>query len=313
MEEYKFVTNFHVHKNNLGQLGTFYKLLNKISSMGTIKTFTFSENVNLNNFDQGWLLIGSLLRNTRFLEELCISYSYMTDRTFLSLVDSLSGKNLRKLDLSGNFLSFHSIKELVTFLPNFTELEELCLQQNTVNDFKADSVKLIVDVLKEGNKLKKFDISGMNLTGCGVFLKDLFKKCVCLEELGLKGIRMNKDDFQTLLECLEGNEVLRILNIGCNDTNIAETPAKLVDFVAKTKVKKLSIEECGINDDFSMQMIKALKENKTITALVFKNKDFDLYDKLIDVCLGKEGFQVLYIDKMQKKDKELAKKIAKIN
>ena len=308
----RLVTSLTVTSHKLKNISNLYKILGVVAEMGSLRKLVFSNNNNLNDFEDGWRLIEKLIRRTKFLEELVISYAYMTDRHFLAAIEDFKNKSLRKIDISGNYLSFSSINELAPFLSKNENLEELYCQYNSANDFKADSVAQIALNLPNASKLRKVDFSGMIITGCGSAIQNLLKKCSFIEEFKISRARLNLHDFETILPVFEKNKRLVVLDISRNDADNEKAVELLIDFVGKTSVTHLNIENCGINEFFSLTLVKKLQENNSIIELWFKNEGFDLYGKLIDVCCQKAGFQKLFLDKSLQKDKEVGKKLVTV-
>ena len=244
-------------------------ILNKIMGFlakKDIKKFSFYEN-KINADFEGWDGINNFLENNFALRYLDLHGSNLYDNHLSSLTRALVNKRIRFLNLSENFITFDGVEIIASFLKNNKTLQKLNLSRNGQNLFKVEGVKLITDVLMSSTNIKFIDFSYMNLTGCGEPIGNFISNNKSIEDIALREVHLNINDFKNIFVPLKNNKVLKIIDISMNDMGGDKSLQYIAEAISENKtLHTLKIEKININNDNYKIIFDAIEKNKTISS-----------------------------------------------
>ena len=188
----------------------------KFISKKTIKKFFFVGN-NINSDFEGWEAISSFFEQNYNLRYLDLHNSTIYDYHLTDLMRPLSDKRIRFLNLSENFITIDGVKIIAEFLKNNKTLQKLNLSRNAQTQFKSEGVKCILDSLLNNKNIECIDFSFMNLTGCGESIGNFITKNKSIENIVLKNVLLNFNDFKNIFVPLKKSKTLKEIDVSMND------------------------------------------------------------------------------------------------
>ena len=249
----------------------------------------------------------------------CINY-YQINVTQLSFINN-------KLDKIFN-------KEILTCIKLIKTLVMLDLSNNGLSE---DNIKNLLEYLKENKTIKILYLNNNNLTStCGYYLADSFKKNTCIEILHLSHNKINESGLDSFLHILgNDNSTLKELDISYNDLSIPDfkmlsdylnlnPPLKSLDvsgndlggksanligvtFKKLTYLEEIKLNDCGITDETTPQVLMYLNESNIHNLEIDSNKfgpmapmlilkKIQISNKLKYISFQKMEFQPYFVD-----------------
>ena len=199
-------------------------------------------------------------------------------------------------------------KIISDFLKNNKTLQILNLSRNAQVQFKSEGVKYIIDSLLHNKNIEQIDLSYMNLTGCGVHIGNLISKNKSIENIILRGVLLNFNDFKNIFTPLKQSATLKEIDISMNDMGGDKSLQIISDAIkVNTSLECLKIEQININNDNYNIIFDGIENNKTISKY-FISYNSDIKPKIVvDFFMKQKHVKHLeYIpyDKENEKDKK---------
>ena len=291
--------------SNIDDLILFNKIMKLISNKD-IKKFYFVSN-NINSDFEGWDAISSFFEQNYKLRYIDLHSATIYDYHLNNLMRPLFDKRIRFLNLSENFITFEGAKIISEFLKNNKTLQILNLSRNAQVQFKAEGVKYIIDSLLNNKNIEQIDLSYMNLTGCGIHIGNLISKNKSIENIILRGVLLNFNDFKNIFTPLKLSATLKEIDISMNDMGGDKSLQIISDAIkVNTSLECLKIEQININNDNYNIIFDGIENNKTINKY-FISYNSDIKPKIVINFFMKQKhvkhLEYIPYDKENEKDK----------
>jgi hypothetical protein len=249
--------------SDISDLISFNKIMKYISDKN-IKKFLFVGN-NINSDFEGWDAISLFLEQNYKLRYLDIHNASIYDYHLNDLLRPLADKRIRFLNLSENFLTFEGAKIISDFLKNNKTLQILNLSRNAQCQFKTEGVKFILQSLIKDKNIELIDFSFMNLTGCGEYIGNFISNNKSIENIILKNVLLNYNDFKNIFIPLKKNGTVKEIDISMNDMGGDKSLECIAGAIKENKsLECLKMDQININNDNYSIIFEAIEENKTI-------------------------------------------------
>ena len=249
--------------SDISDLISFNKIMKYISDKN-IKKFLFVGN-NINSDFEGWDAISLFLEQNYKLRYLDIHNASIYDYHLNDLLRPLADKRIRFLNLSENFLTFEGAKIISDFLKNNKTLQVLNLSRNALCQFKTEGVKCILQSLIKNKNIELIDFSFMNLTGCGEYIGNFISNNKSIENIILKNVLLNYNDFKNIFIPLKKNETVKEIDISMNDMGGDKSLECIAGAIKENKsLECLKMDQININNDNYNIIFEAIEKNKTI-------------------------------------------------
>ena len=205
------------------------------------------------------------------------------------------------------------------------------------NGISEDNIKNLLEYLKENKTIKILYLNNNNLTSnCGYYLADCFKKNTSIEILHLSHNKINESGLDSFLNILgNDNSTLKELDISYNDLSIQDfkmlsdylnlnPPLKSLDisgndlggksanligvtFKKLTNLEEIKLNDCGITDETTPQVLMYLNESNIHNLEIDSNKfgpmapmlilkKIQISNKLKYISFQKMEFQPYFVD-----------------
>ena len=257
------IKSIKIVESTIEDLIIFNKIM-KFISKKTIKKFFFVGN-NINSDFEGWEAISSFFEQNYNLRYLDLHNSTIYDYHLTDLMRPLSDKRIRFLNLSENFITIDGVKIIAEFLKNNKTLQKLNLSRNAQTQFKSEGVKCILDSLSNNKNIECIDFSFMNLTGCGESIGNFITKNKSIENIVLKNVLLNFNDFKNIFVPLKKSKTLKEIDVSMNDMGGDKSLQIIADAIKEnTSLECLRIDQININNDNYNIIFEAIENNKTI-------------------------------------------------
>jgi Ran GTPase-activating protein (RanGAP) involved in mRNA processing and transport len=207
----------------------------------------------------------------------------------------LSDKRIRFLNLSENFITIDGVKIIAEFLKNNKTLQKLNLSRNAQTQFKSEGVKCILDSLLNNKNIEFIDFSFMNLTGCGESIGNFITKNKSIENIVLKNVLLNYNDFKNIFVPLKKSKTLKEIDVSMNDMGGDKSLQIIADAIKEnTSLECLRIDQININNDNYNIIFEAIENNKTIQKYSI-NYNSDIKPKIV-INFFMRQMQVKYLE-----------------
>jgi len=257
------IKSIKIVESTIEDLIIFNKIM-KFISKKTIKKFFFVGN-NINSDFEGWEAISSFFEQNYNLRYLDLHNSTIYDYHLTDLMRPLSDKRIRFLNLSENFITIDGVKIIAEFLKNNKTLQKLNLSRNAQTQFKSEGVKCILESLLNNKNIECIDFSFMNLTGCGESIGNFITKNKSIENIVLKNVLLNFNDFKNIFVPLKKSKTLKEIDVSMNDMGGDKSLQIIADAIKEnTSLECLRIDQININNDNYNIIFEAIENNKTI-------------------------------------------------
>ena len=257
------IKSIKIVESTIEDLIIFNKIM-KFISKKNIKKFFFVGN-NINSDFEGWEAISSFFEQNYNLRYLDLHNSTIYDYHLTDLMRPLSDKRIRFLNLSENFITIEGVKIIAEFLKNNKTLQKLNLSRNAQTQFKSEGVKCILDSLLNNKNIEFIDFSFMNLTGCGESIGNFITKNKSIENIVLKNVLLNFNDFKNIFVPLKKSKTLKEIDVSMNNMGGDKSLQIIADAIKEnTSLECLRIDQININNDNYNIIFEAIENNKTI-------------------------------------------------
>ena len=287
------IKSVKIIESTIEDLIIFNKIM-KFISKKTIKKFFFVGN-NINSDFEGWGAISSFFEQNYNLRYLDLHNSAIYDYHLTDLMRPLSDKRIRFLNLSENFITIDGVKIIAEFLKNNKTLQKLNLSRNAQTQFKSEGVKCILDSLLNNKNIEFIDFSFMNLTGCGESIGNFITKNKSIENIVLKNVLLNYNDFKNIFVPLKKSKTLKEIDVSMNDMGGDKSLQIIADAIKEnTSLECLRIDQININNDNYNIIFEAIENNKTIQKYSI-NYNSDIKPKIV-INFFMRQMQVKYLE-----------------
>ncbi len=251
------------HSVNNEQMATFIEILKKEKGIKKLKI-----HINPTVFD---LFVGALHPQCE-IEELELSFGYVTDRQAMALAQSISKcKTLRTLNLSYNQLGKTDaiVTALSRALVNNTQLKSLDLSAMGITDQGLEALAILLDsnLLEHNRSLVDLKLSNNEFTIVG--LKKLLSVIprTSIQRLHLNGNNINNEGCQYIAEVLKTNTQLTHLCLKNNKIGIQGVTSIANGIIANKTLSMLDLGGNKFQDKGAKVLFEALHTNTTLTQL----------------------------------------------
>ena len=287
------IKSIKIVESTIEDLIIFNKIM-KFISKKTIKKFFFVGN-NINSDFEGWEAISSFFEQNYNLRYLDLHNSTIYDYHLTDLMRPLSDKRIRFLNLSENFITIEGVKIIAEFLKNNKTLQKLNLSRNAQTQFKSDGVKCILESLLNNKNIECIDFSFMNLTGCGESIGNFITKNKSIENIVLKNVLLNFNDFKNIFVPLKKNKTLKEIDVSMNDMGGDKSLQIIADAIKEnTSLECLRMDQININNDNYNIIFESIENNKTIQKYSI-NYNSDIKPKIV-INFFMRQMQVKYLE-----------------
>ena len=215
-------------------------------------------------------------------------------------------KTLVMLDLSNNGFNDENIKELFEYLKQNKTIKILYLNNNNLS---SSSGYYLADCFKKNTTIEILHLSNNKIVdnGFGSFLNILGNDNSSLKELDISYNQLSKDDFKNLNDYLNLNPPLRSLDISGNQ--LIKQAANLIGVTFKnlTHLEEIKLNECGITDETTPQILMYINESNIHNLEIDSNnfgpmapmlilKKIQISNKLKYISFQKMEFQPYFVD-----------------
>ena len=301
----KKIKSVKIVESKIEDLVIFSKIM-KFISKKPIKKFYFVGN-NINSDFEGWTTISSFLEQNYQLRYLDLHNATIYDYHLNDIMRPLSDKRIRFLNLSENFITLEGVKIISEYLENNKTLQKLNLSRNAQSQFKTEGVELILNALMSNKNIEFIDFSFMNLTGCGEAVGDFISKNKSIENIALRNVLLNFNDFKHIFVPLKKSKTMKEIDISMNDMGGDKSLQFIADAIKEnTSLECIKMEQININNENYNIIFDAIEKNKTIKKY-YLNYNSDIKPKIVINFFMKQ-MQVKYLeyipfDKDEEKDK----------
>ena len=231
-----------------------------------IKIFSFYDN-NINPDFEGWDYISEFLENNYNVRCVDLHCSNIYDNNLNSIIQALTDKRIRILNLSENFLTSEGTTFISSILKNNKTLQRLNICRNSKNEFKAEGVKNILEALNLNPNIEYINFSYMNLTGCGIYIGRFLSSNKSLKILILIKVQLNAIDFRNIFESIKNNDTIKEIDASFNDMGGDKSLEYISNGIKENKsLNCLKIEHININDDNYQIIFDGIEKNKNINS-----------------------------------------------
>jgi hypothetical protein len=287
------IKSIKIVESTIEDLIIFNKIMKFISKKNIKKFFFVGNNINLDF--EGWEAISSFFEQNYNLRYLDLHNSTIYDYHLTDLMRPLSDKRIRFLNLSENFITIDGVKIIAEFLKNNKTLQKLNLSRNAQTQFKSDGVKCILESLLNNKNIECIDFSFMNLTGCGESIGNFITKNKSIENIVLKNVLLNFNDFKNIFVPLKKNKTLKEIDVSMNDMGGDKSLQIIADAIKEnTSLECLRMDQININNDNYNIIFESIENNKTIQKYSI-NYNSDIKPKIV-INFFMRQMQVKYLE-----------------
>jgi hypothetical protein len=289
----KKIKSVKIVESKIEDLVIFNKIM-KFISKKSIKKFYFVGN-NINSDFEGWTTISSFLEQNYQLRYLDLHNATIYDYHLNVIMRPLSDKRIRFLNLSENFITLEGVKIISEYLENNKTLQKLNLSRNAQSQFKTEGVELILNSLLNNKNIEFIDFSFMNLTGCGEAVGDFISKNKSIENIALRNVLLNYNDFKHIFVPLKKSKTMKEIDISMNDMGGDKSLQFIADAIKENdSLECIKMEQININNDNYNIIFDAIEKNKTIQKY-YLNYNSDIKPKIVINFFMKQ-MQVKYLE-----------------
>ena len=301
----KKIKSVKIVESKIEDLVIFSKIM-KFISKKPIKKFYFVGN-NINSDFEGWTTISSFLEQNYQLRYLDLHNATIYDYHLNDIMRPLSDKRIRFLNLSENFITLEGVKIISEYLENNKTLQKLNLSRNAQSQFKTEGVELILNALMSNKNIEFIDFSFMNLTGCGEAVGDFISKNKSIENIALRNVLLNYNDFKHIFVPLKKSKTMKEIDISMNDMGGDKSLQFIADAIKEnTSLECIKMEQININNENYNIIFDAIEKNKTIQKY-YLNYNSDIKPKIVINFFMKQMLvkylESIPFDKDEEKDK----------
>ena len=259
------INTIKIFSCKIDNLYMFNKLMKYIQKKN-IKKFYFYDN-NINGDFDGWDSISEFLENNYHIRYIDLHCSNIYDNQLNSIIQALTDKRIRLLNLSENFISYEGTTIISSFLNNNKTLQRLNISRNSKNEFKAEGVQNILESLIFNPNIEYINFSYMNLTGCGVHIGNFLSDNKSLKTLILIKVQLNAIDFKNIFKSVKINDIIKEIDVSYNDMGGDKSLEYISNGIKENKsLNCLKIEHININDDNYQIIFDGIENNKNISS-----------------------------------------------
>ena len=259
------IKSVKIFGSKFDDINIFSKIMNYLAKKG-IKKFSFFEN-NINSEFDGWEAISDFFDTNFSLRYIDLHGSNLYDYQLSQITMALTTKRIRYLNLSENFLTIDGVEIIANYLKHNKTLQKLNLSRNAQCQFKAEGVKLITEALIPNPNIQLIDVSYMNLTGCGEAIGNFLTNNKSIENISLRNVQLNVNDFKNIFIPLKTNKVLKEIDISMNDMGGDKSLQYIADAIKENKsLICMRMDQININNDNYPIIFDAIEKNKKINS-----------------------------------------------
>ena len=259
------IKHIMIKNSIIDDINSFNKLVNILNCF-PIQLFTFCEN-SISNDIKWWEQISKILKNNYSIKYIDFHSQNINDEIIPVLVKPLSDKNIKIMDLGGNNLTSKGCEIISENLKIVNSSQKLYFRNNHKILFKSDGVKFITEGLINNEKIEFLEFSNMDITGCGIYLKEIIKNKSNFKYLFVKNCKLNCKDFKYIFEEIEQSESIKEVDVSDNNMGGDKALQYIAGAIKNNKsLTYLGMENLNINMDNYEIIFDAIKFNIDISS-----------------------------------------------
>ena len=240
----------------------------------------------------GWKFFRKLFQENFNIRWVSLKNGNLDDKATEIIISSMILKRIRYLNISNNKITNKAMYYLNKLLIKNQTLSMLYMGKNP--EISIEGIRLITNALKLHPNIIKFDVSHMNLNGCGQYFSTLLSENKCLQELNLRNTNLSKSDITFLASKLtDENSHIISLDIGLN-YNIGDLGLKEI---GKNTNNNRSLKCIGL-DGLNLSMNNYLP----IFEAIFKNRNIESYSLNMNWKLPLKGILNFFLKNLNVKE-----------
>ena len=259
------IKHIMIKNSIIDDINSFNKLVNILNCF-PIQLFTFCEN-SISNDIKWWEQISKILKNNYSIKYIDFHSQNINDEIIPVLVKPLSDKNIKIMDLGGNNLTSKGCEIISENLKIVNSSQKLYFRNNHKILFKSDGVKFITEGLINNENIEFLEFSNMDITGCGIYLKEIIKNKSNFKYLFVKNCKLNCKDFKYIFEEIEQSESIKEVDVSDNNMGGDKALQYIAGAIKNNKsLTYLGMENLNINMDNYEIIFDAIKFNIDISS-----------------------------------------------
>ena len=259
------IKHIMIKNSIIDDINSFNKLVNILNCF-PIQLFTFCEN-SISNDIKWWEQISKILKNNYSIKYIDFHSQNINDEIIPVLVKPLSDKNIKIIDLGGNNLTSKGCEIISENLKIVNSSQKLYFRNNNKILFKSDGVKFITEGLINNENIEFLEFSNMDITGCGIYLKEIIKNKSNFKYLFVKNCKLNCKDFKYIFEEIEQSESIKEVDVSDNNMGGDKALQYIAGAIKNNKsLTYLGMENLNINMDNYEIIFDAIKFNIDISS-----------------------------------------------
>ena len=259
------IKHIMIKNSIIDDINSFSKLVNILNCF-PIQLFTFCEN-SISNDIKWWEQISKILKNNYSIKYIDFHSQNINDEIIPVLVKPLSDKNIKIMDLGGNNLTSKGCEIISENLKIVNSSQKLYFRNNHKILFKSDGVKFITEGLLNNENIEFLEFSNMDITGCGIYLKEIIKNKSNFKYLFVKNCKLNCKDFKYIFEEIEQSESIKEVDVSDNNMGGDKALQYIAGAIKNNKsLTYLGMENLNINMDNYEIIFDAIKFNIDISS-----------------------------------------------
>ena len=259
------IKHIMIKNSIIDDINSFNKLVNILNCF-PIQLFTFCEN-SISNDIKWWEQISKILKNNYSIKYIYFNSQNINDEIIPVLVKPLSDKNIKIMDLGGNNLTSKGCEIISENLKIVNSSQKLYFRNNHKILFKSDGVKFITEGLINNENIEFLEFSNMDITGCGIYLKEIIKNKSNFKYLFVKNCKLNCKDFKYIFEEIEQSESIKEVDVSDNNMGGDKALQYIAGAIKNNKsLTYLGMENLNINMDNYEIIFDAIKFNIDISS-----------------------------------------------
>ena len=259
------IKHIMIKNSIIDDINSFNKLVNILNCF-PIQLFTFCEN-SISNDIKWWEQISKILKNNYSIKYIDFHSQNINDEIIPVLVKPLSDKNIKIIDLGGNNLTSKGCEIISENLKIVNSSQKLYFRNNHKILFKSDGVKFITEGLINNENIEFLEFSNMDITGCGIYLKEIIKNKSNFKYLFVKNCKLNCKDFKYIFEEIEQSESIKEVDVSDNNMGGDKALQYIAGAIKNNKsLTYLGMENLNINMDNYEIIFDAIKFNIDISS-----------------------------------------------
>ena len=257
------IKKLNIFETDLSEFNYVSSLFDILQQFSYFQIFYFNDNENVN--ENVWNKICGFIKDNYSLRIIDINGNDLNDQLIETLSISLINKRIRVLNIANNNLTNNGIKELSKFLKNNKTLQNIDCSGNSKLNFGIESVDYIMTSLENHPNILCINLSFMDLTGCGKYIKTFLTTNLSIKNIILRDTKLNSKDFKLIFEGVGLSESLNKIDVSLNKLGGEGS----IDFIASGIIKNnkltgIKLDNIGINMNNYSKLFDAFTNSSSL-------------------------------------------------